>query len=316
MKRGSPGGALSAFALVGLVGLVGFVGACGGGIPRAELERCRLGQADGNDAMQLRQGAACRVVAQRYASDERPGDAMSYALKACELEDGPGCEQYLALVRAQPSLAPGDLLRARSVGERACAGMVVGAEGADVRASVCARTAELFADVDPRSPDDADRLYGRACTLGNAQSCAHASPRAREVPRVAAKAPATAAVPPAPPTVPTAAVRDGMSPTSSQRARNPAIATCHEMRDCVALDVKQRNTSEVVGTLVNRCDRAVSCTWCPSRGNQVDKSACRSATLAPSESRSGSEKGLWYEGFNGIAYDCMDAADDKGCIGI
>jgi hypothetical protein len=297
MKRSSPHAALAVVALVG---------ACGGGIPRAELERCRLGQADGNDGMQLRQGAACRVVAQRYASDERPGDAMSYALKACELEDGPGCEQYLALVRAQPSLAPGELLRARSVGERACAGMVVGAEGADVRASVCARVAELFADVDPRSPDDADRLYGRACTLGNAQSCAHASPRARDVPRVAAKAPASAAPPPAP--VPTSAVRE--------LGRNPAIGACHEMRDCVALDVKQRNTSEVVGTLVNRCDRAVSCTWCPSRGNQVDKSACRSATLAPSESRSGSEKGLWYEGFNGIAYDCMDAADDKGCIGI
>jgi hypothetical protein len=297
MKRRSRHAALAAVALVG---------ACGGGIPRAELERCRLGQADGNDAMQLRQGAACRVVAQRFASDEKPGDAMTYALKACELEDGPGCEQFLALVRAQPSLAPGELLRARSVGERACAGMVVGAEGADVRASVCARTAELFADVDPRSPDDADRLYGRACTLGNAQSCAHASPRVRDVPRVAAKAPASAALPPAP--VP--------PPAARELGRSPAIGACHEMRDCVALDVKQRNTSEVLGTLVNRCDRAVSCTWCPSRGNQVDKSACRSATLAPSESRSGSEKGLWYEGFNGIAYDCMDAADDKGCIGI
>jgi hypothetical protein len=88
------------------------------------------------------------------------------------------------------------------------------------------------------------------------------------------------------------------------------------MRDCVALDVNQRNTNEVVGTLANRCGRAVSCTWCPSRGNQVDKSACRTATLAPSESRSGRDQGLWYEGFNGIAYDCMDAADDKACIGI
>jgi hypothetical protein len=288
------------------VSLVVLVGACAGGIPRAELERCRLGQADGNDAMQLRQGAACRVVAQRLAGDERPGDAMSYARKACELEDGPGCEQYLALVRAQPLLEPGELLRARSVGERACAGMVVGAEGADVRASVCVRTAELFADVEPRSPDDADRLYGRACALGDSRSCARASPRAREMPRVAAKT--SPAVAPAPAPAP------ALAPVPVATVRT--AAACHEMRDCVALDVNQRNTNEVVGTMVNRCDHAVSCTWCPSRGNQVDKSACRSATLAPRESRSGREQGLWYEGFNGIAYDCMDPADDKGCIGI
>jgi hypothetical protein len=291
-----------AFLVLAVLAVLLASGACAEGIPRAELERCRLGQADGNDAMQLRQGAACRVVAQRLASDERPGDAMSYARKACELEDGPGCEQYLALVRAQPSLEPGELLRARSVGERACAGMVVGAEGADVRASVCARTAELFADVEPRSADDASRLYGRACELGDARSCARGSPRVREAPPVAAKTPAHVAPPAPPAAVPTSTVR-------------PA-APCHEMRDCVALEVKQRNTNEVVGTMVNRCDRAVACTWCPSRGSQVDKSACRSATLAPNESRSGREQGLWYEGFNGMAYDCMDAADEKGCMGI
>jgi hypothetical protein len=94
------------------------------------------------------------------------------------------------------------------------------------------------------------------------------------------------------------------------------VAQCHEMRPCVVLDVNQRNTNEVVGTIVNRCDRTVSCTWCPSRGNVVDKSGCHSATLAPNESRAGREQGLWYEGFNGIAYDCMDATDDKGCLGI
>jgi hypothetical protein len=88
------------------------------------------------------------------------------------------------------------------------------------------------------------------------------------------------------------------------------------MRDCVALEAKQRNTDETVGTMVNHCDRTVACTWCPSRGNQVDKSACRSATIAPGESRSGRDQGLWYEGYSGIAYDCMDASDEKGCMGI
>ena len=31
---------------------------------------------------------------------------------------------------------------------------------------------------------------------------------------------------------------------------------------------------------------------------------------------SGRDQGLWYEGFNGMAYDCMDASDEKGCMGI
>jgi hypothetical protein len=53
--------------------------ACAGGIPQAELNRCRLGVADGNDGFPARQGAACRMVAQRLASDDKPNDAMGFA---------------------------------------------------------------------------------------------------------------------------------------------------------------------------------------------------------------------------------------------
>jgi hypothetical protein len=283
--------------------------ACAGGIPQAELDRCRLGVADGNDAFQVRQGAACRMVAQRLATDERPGDAMGYARKACELEDGKGCEQYLALARGQRSLPPDELSHARAAGERACAGMVVGVEGADARPAICARTAELYQDVEPRSPDDAGRLYARACKLGDSRSCAHAN--GSDDTSIAPKASTKTALPPPPVSAPL--LPRTMATTTAGGA--PA-APCHEMRPCVALDVNQRNTSEVVGTIVNRCDRQVACTWCPSRGDQVDKSGCRSATLAPNESRTGREQGLWYEGFNAIAYDCMDSSDDKGCLAM
>jgi hypothetical protein len=88
------------------------------------------------------------------------------------------------------------------------------------------------------------------------------------------------------------------------------------MRPCVTLDVDQRNTSEVVGTIVNHCDRPVACTWCPAKGDLADKSGCRTATLAPNESRTGREQGLWYDGFHAIAYDCMDATDPKGCLAL
>jgi hypothetical protein len=294
---------------------------CAGGIPQAELDRCRLGVADGNEALQERQGAACRSVAARLASDEKPGDAMGYARKACELEDGRGCEQYLALARAQPSLPPEELFHARSVGERACAGMVVGVEGTDVRPAICARTAELYQDVEPRSADDAGRLFARACKLGDSHSCAYAKPGAADeapvAPKAAPKAAAKAVPLPSPASAPQLprATAPGVS-AAGTAGQVRAGASCHEMRNCVVLDVNQRNMSEVVGTLTNRCDRAVACTWCPSRADQVDKSACHSGTLAPNESRSGREQGLWYEGFNAIAYDCMDAADEKGCMGI
>ena len=88
------------------------------------------------------------------------------------------------------------------------------------------------------------------------------------------------------------------------------------MRQCVTLEVRQRNFSEAVGSLANHCDRAVVCAWCPAHKDQVDKSACHSATLSPGEARAGREAGLWYEGFDSIAYDCMDAADVKGCLAL
>ena len=149
--------------------------ACAATVPRAELDRCTLGVADGNDAMTTRQGAACTMVAKRLAADEQPGAALGYARKACDFEDARGCEEYLALVRGQSRLGPGELQRARTAGEKACSGMVVAVDGAtDARPTICARTAELYQDVEPRSPEDAGRLFASACKLGDDASCARA----------------------------------------------------------------------------------------------------------------------------------------------
>ncbi|MGH7295938.1 MAG: hypothetical protein ACRELB_13435, partial [Polyangiaceae bacterium] len=124
--------------------------ACAATVPRAELDRCTLGVADGNDAMTTRQGAACTLVAKRLAADEQPRAALGYARKGCELEDARGCEMYLALVRGQSSVTADELSRARSAGEKACSGMVLAVEGAtDARPAICAHTAELYEDVQP-----------------------------------------------------------------------------------------------------------------------------------------------------------------------
>jgi hypothetical protein len=88
------------------------------------------------------------------------------------------------------------------------------------------------------------------------------------------------------------------------------------MRSCVTLELKQRNMTEVVGTMTSHCDHPVSCTWCPSKGDQVDKSACRTTTIGPGESKSGQGAGLWYDGFNAMAYDCMDVGDDTRCLSL
>jgi len=293
------------FSLVSAFTMSALLGACGSAIPRTELDRCRLGVADGNDAFAVRQGAACAMVAQRLSRDEKPRDAMGYARKACDLEDARGCQEYLALVRSQPALPPDELSKARSVGEKACAGMVIGLDGTDARPGLCARTAELYLDRDPRSPGDAGRLFARACTLGETASCAQAESLGFEPEEPRAIAPKASPKGGPPPALP----RPAASATSA--APPPP---CHEMRPCVALEVSQRNATEVVGTLVNRCDRAVACTWCPSRGDEVRRADCRTATLAPSESRQGREQGLWFEGYNAIAYDCMDASDDKRCL--
>jgi hypothetical protein len=286
--------------------------ACAATVPRAELDRCTLGVADGNESMTLRQGAACTMVAKRLAADEQPMPALGYARKACDLEDPRGCEEYLALVRGQPRLGPDELQRARTAGEKACSGMVVAVDGAtDARPTLCARTAELYADVEPRSPEDAGRLFASACKLGDDRSCGRAralgvDPSNHVVlgprPRPNSSAVAQALPPPVPHYV------SGVAP--------PAPPVCHEMRTCVTLDVQQRNVSEVVGAITNHCDRAVTCNWCPAHHDQVDRSGCHSANLAPGEARAGRDAGLWYDGFDSMAYDCMDASDAKGCLGL
>ncbi len=282
------------------VGMLAMLVACAASIPKAELDRCERGVADGNDAFAMRQGAACRVVAQRLSTENLTA-AMGYARKACQLQDAPGCEEYLALVRGHLALLPDELESARASGEEACAGMVIAADGTDARPRICARTAELYFDLGPRSPRDAGRLYARACALGDDESC----PRARSlgfdvsVRLAAVVGPAASSTPAAP------------RPLAA--APRPPAAVCHAMRTCVALDVQQHNVSEVTGTLTNHCDRAVFCSFCPARGGTAEKAACRTTTLAPGESKSGRDAGLWYDGYTGIAYDCADATDDRSC---
>ena len=102
------------------------------------------------------------------------------------------------------------------------------------------------------------------------------------------------------------------APTFPAHTSVPA-PVCHNERVCVALDVKQRNTSEVLGTLTNHCDRPVFCSFCPAHGADIDKTACHTTTIAPGESKLGRDAGLWYDGYSAIAFDCSDAADDRSC---
>ena len=148
---------------------------CGASIPRAEVDRCRLGVADGNDGLSARQGAACRMVAARLVADERAPEAIGFARKACELEDGRGCDQYLALVRAQPRLAFPTSLRVRApLARRPARG------GRRVwryrRAPDDLRSdgGTCIQDLEPRSAADAGRMFARACRLGDGSSCAQA----------------------------------------------------------------------------------------------------------------------------------------------
>ena len=278
--------------------------ACASAIPKAEIDRCNIGTADGNDAFKPRQGAACRMVAARLAATEQPTEAVGYARKACAFEDPEGCEQYVALVRGHPTLSADELPRARAMGERACSGLVVGDVGSEARSAICVRTAELYTDLAPRSPADAGRLYARACKLGDRASCDQATKLGADIePR---------------PAVPSAKRLSQAAPSAAPApiASAPPLVACHPMRSCVVLDVQQRNATEVLGQIQNHCDRAVLCTWCPAHGDQVDKKGCRSATLAPNESKSGREPGLWYDGFNALAYDCTDASDSRGCLGM
>jgi hypothetical protein len=88
------------------------------------------------------------------------------------------------------------------------------------------------------------------------------------------------------------------------------------MRECVTLDLKQRNYTEVVGTMTSHCDKPALCKWCPAKKGQVDNGACKSATINPGETKTGQEAGLWYDGFDSMGYDCMDPGDAPQCMGI
>ena len=287
--------------------VVAVLGGCAATVPKAELDRCTLGIADGNEGLSLEQGPACRSVANRLAADDQRQAAVGYARRACQLEDARGCEVYLALVRAQSPPDEGELQSARADGEKACAGIVVSADGVDARPSVCAKTAELYLSLEPKSPRDAGRLYERACSLGDAVSCARAGALG-VTPPAARPAPAPLPAPLAPP-VPMPA----RTPTPMGTTTTTKVPVCHDLRACVALDVREHNTTEIVGTLTNHCDRAVLCSFCPARGGTADRAGCRTVTIAPGEAKSGKADGLWYDGYTGIAYDCSDAADDRSC---
>lgn len=284
--------------------------ACAPTLPRAEVDRCNLGVADGNDAFTMRQGRACASLAQRLTAHEEPEAAVGYARKSCQLEDARGCQEYLALVRAQPSIARSELQGARAAGEKACAGIVVAEGGVDARPPICARTAELYLDLEPKSPDDAGRLYARACDLGDSASCDRAKSLG------APARPVASAAPPASAPASASGRAFGVAPPAGDlvATSGPRPAPiCHDLHSCVSLEVRQRNTNEVTGKLTNNCDRPVFCSFCPARGAEVDRGGCHSATLAPTESKSGRDAGLWYDGYSGIAFNCFDAADDRRC---
>lgn len=286
------------------------VAACASTLPRAEIDRCNLGVADGNDAFTMRQGRACASLAERLTAHEEPEAAVGYARKSCQLQDARGCQEYLALVRGQPSIARSELQGARAAGEKACAGMIVAEGGVDARPPICARTAELYLDLEPKSPDDAGRLYARACDLGDSASC----DRAKSLGTAAR--PLASASPPAPASASGRAL-DVVPPARDLEASSGPPRTapiCHDLHSCVSLEVRRRNTSEVTGKLTNNCDRPVFCSFCPARGAEVDRGGCHTTTLAPAESKSGRDAGLWYDGYSGIAFNCFDAADDRRCI--
>jgi hypothetical protein len=292
-----------AFVLVPAIAMA-LVVACAPVVPPAAANRCKLGMSDGNDEYTARQGAACRVVAQSLVSDDQPNAAVSFARKACDLQDAAGCVLYLTLARGQAS----ELSRARSTGEKACDGMVVSADGTDPRPRLCFLTGELYDELEPRSPSDAGRLYARACKLGDDRGC----PRATSL-GVDPNPPPPVATKPASRPAPTAVPAPPPTSTVVTQVLAPA---CHEMRGCVALDVQQRNSNEVVGTVVNHCDHSVVCRWCPAHATQVEKTLCHSGTLSAGESRTGTQWGLWYQGYDAMAYDCIDEHDPQGCLAL
>ena len=277
--------------------------ACADAVPKDALDRCRIGPYDGNDQYVMRQPVACRIVAQQLVSDGQVAAAATFARRACEMQDAQGCEVYLSVAARTPS----EVLRARSTGEKACDGMVVSGGGEDPRPRICYATGELYDEVSPKSRSDAERLYARACKMGDARGCTRSNGASGDLhPRDATPAQAAPRPPPLPPPPPTATVVTQVVPPP-----------CHEMRACVSLDVSQHNDTEVVGTMTNHCDHPVQCRWCPAHGTDLgDKAQCKTAVLATGESRTGRPSGLWYDGFNGMAYDCVDEHDVQGCLSL
>ncbi len=295
------------FFFSGLAVLCASVCACAEAVPQSALSRCNLGMSDGNDMYTVRQAAACRIVAQALASDDKPNTAVSFARKACDMQDPAGCVLYLTLSRAQPS----ELTRARMTGEKACDGMVVSSDGTDARPRLCFLAGELYDELEPRSADTAGHLYAKACKLGDERGCPRA--KAMGIDPDAQVAPAKPA-PPSPPRM-VASAPPPPPPTAAVVTQVVAPA-CHEMKPCVSLDLQQRNSSEVVGTMTNKCDHTALCHWCPSNGSQIDKTKCHTGTLAPGETRTGNQWGLWYDGYNAMAYDCTEEHDPPQCLAL
>ncbi len=259
-------------------------------------------------------------MAHRLAVEDKPGargHRVRSRRRATWKTRTRGCNEYLTLVRQRPALGPDELTHARAAGEKACAGMVVGTSGTDARPELCEDTAELY-EVDPRSVSDAARLYARACKLGDDRSCGRArSLGASAEPEEDSHVHATKAAPPPPmPTLPPPRPSLPIPPPAPQASTRLVDSSCHDMRECVSLALHQRNFTEVVGTMVSHCDKPVVCKWCPARAQQPDKTACRTATLAPGETRTGADGGLWYDGYDSMGYDCTAVGDSPACLGI
>ncbi len=302
---------------------------CATVVTREQIDRCLLAPAGGDDTHRAALGAACRTTAERLANDTRPREAVDCARKACELGDAPGCGHYLWLTHEDVALPPANLAEARVAGERACQGdRLTDDHGRDMRPLLCERAALLYRDRAPIDEAAAGRLYSRACKLGDDSACRHAlalgvdrlPPATHKVTVLREVLPAAA--PAVQPGAPSGSTAVPSPPSSGQpavvavpalSARMPLRGPCHDMRDCVTLSLWERSEGDLVGTLTNRCERPAACTWCPARGGDVDRSACRSATLAPGERRYGQNDGLYYTGFHEVAYDCMDVDDDARC---
>jgi hypothetical protein len=166
--------------------------------------------------------------------------------------------------------------------------------GKDMRPLLCERTALLYRDRAPIDEGAAGRLYSRACKLGDDNACRRALALG-----VGRSPPATRQVTVARGVLPAADSAAEPSASSVSTAvpapppQTPPRRPCHDLRDCVTLSLWLPSEGSLVGTLTSRCERPVACTWCPTRGDDVDRSACRSATLAPGESRHGRDDVLY-----------------------